>query len=175
MARQLGPFDWQGRLETEGRVTFGPSRVYSGVLFAVALVACLGFVVAVVADGPAVWSVVGTLVLAAAAVTMGRAALLGAAELTVSHEGFRMGRGPVVPFQRLAAVTVLRRNLTLLHATPSSRLKRSIVSLPRLGAFHPDDVAVWLLKLKGGPAADVVVSEGRGPSRVFRLRDDVSG
>ncbi len=175
MARQLGPFDWQGRLETEGRVTFGPSRVFSGVLFGVAIMALVGFGIALVADGPAPWSVFGTLVLAAAALTTGRAALLGAAELTVTHDGFRMGRGTVVPFERLAAVTILRRNMTLLYATPPSGQKRSIVSLPRLGAFHPDDVAIWLLKLKGGPSADVVVSARGGLSRVFRLRDEALG
>lgn len=41
MARQQGPFDWQGRLESKGSVTFGPSRWSSWVLFAEAIVALL--------------------------------------------------------------------------------------------------------------------------------------
>lgn len=174
MARQQGPFDWQGRLESQGRVSFGPSRAFSGLLFTVAIAALVGFLVEIVADGPALWSAFGTLALAACALTTGRAALLGAAELTVTHEGFRMGRGDVVPFDRLSAVTILRRTMTLRYATASGE-KRLIVSLPRLGAYRPGDLAVWLLKLKGGPSAEVVVDERTGISRVFRLRDEVSG
>jgi hypothetical protein len=174
MARVQGPFDWQGRLETEGSVSFGPSRVFSGLLFAVAIAALAGFLVEIVGDGPAPWSLFGALVLVACALTTGRAAILGAAELTVTHDGFRMGRGDVVPFDRLSVVTVLRRNLTLRYAGPTGA-KRLIVSLPRLGAYRPDDLAVWLLKLKGGPSAEVVVDERAGISRSYRLRDEVSG
>ncbi|HEY3529265.1 MAG TPA: hypothetical protein VGK78_08950 [Nocardioides sp.] len=173
MARQLGPFDWQGRLENEGSVTFGPNRWSSWVLFAVAIAALLGFLVEIIADGVSAWSVFAVVVLAACALTTGRAALLGTSELTVTHEGFRMGRGPVVPFARLGAITLLRRNLTLLYAVPGVGQKRMIVSLPRLASYHPADLAVWLLKLKGGPSADVVVDERSGISRVFRLRADV--
>ena len=173
MARQLGPFDWQGRLESEGGVTFGPSRWSSWVLFAVAIAALLGFLAAIIGNGFSAWAVFAVLVLAACALTTGRAALLGAAELRVTHEGFRMGQGPVVPFARLGAVTILRRNLTLHYAVPGAGQKRMIVSLPRLRAYHPDDLAVWLLKLKGGPAAHVVLDERAGISRVFRLREDI--
>lgn len=173
MARQLGPFDWQGRLESEGSVRFGPSRWSSWVLFGVAIAALLGFLAEIVADGVSAWSVFAVVVLAACALTTGRAALLGTAELTVTHEGFRLGRGPVVPFGRLGAVTILRRNLTLHYAVPGAGQKRMIVSLPRFGAYHPDDLAVWLLKLKGGPAADVVLDERGALSRVFRLREDI--
>jgi hypothetical protein len=180
MPRQRGPFDWQGRLESEGAVTFGPSRWSSWVLFAVAILALLGFLDAVVGDGPAVWSVIGALLMAACAVATGRAAVLGTAELTVTHDGFRMGRRPPVPFDRLGAVAISRRNLTLHYAAmPGERLlgrqqdtgqKRMVVTIPRFGSFHPDDLAVWLLKLKGGPTADVVEDVSGGISRVFRLR-----
>jgi hypothetical protein len=173
MARQLGPFDWQGRLESEGCVRFGPGRWSSWVLLAVAIAALLGFLVEVVATGPSAWTLFAVLVLAACALTTGRAALLGASELTITHEGFRMGRGPVVPFASLGAVSILRRNMTLLYLAPGTGQKRMIVSLPRLAAYHPADLAVWLLKLKGGPAADVVVDDRTGISRVFRLREDV--
>jgi hypothetical protein len=108
-------------------------------------------------------------VLVACALSTGRATFQGAAELIVTHEGFRMGRGPVVAFDRLGAVSVLRRRVMLHYAVPSGQ-RRMIVSLPRAAAFHPDDLAVWLLKLRGGPAADVVVDERTGLSRVFRLR-----
>jgi hypothetical protein len=173
-ARQQGPFDWQVRLESKGSVTFGPSRWSSWVLFAVAVVALLGCLYAVVSDGPATWSVVGTLVLAACAVVAGRAALLGTSELEITHDGFRTGRHPVVPFDRLGAVAIARRNLTLHYAAqPGERLigrqrttgqKMMIVTLPRLGSFHPDDLAIWLLKLKSGPTAEVT-EERTGISR----------
>ncbi len=180
MPRQQGPFDWQGRLESDGSVTFGPHRWTSWLMFTVAVVALLGFLYSVVVDGPALWSVIGAVVVAACAVVTGRAALWGTTELTVTHDGFRMGRGPVVPFDRLGAVSVSRRNVTLHYAAaPGERLigrqrasgqKLMIVALPRFGAFHPDDLAVWLLKLNGGPAAEVVEDTRGGLSRVFRLR-----
>jgi hypothetical protein len=180
MPRQQGPFDWQGRLESEGSVTFGPHGWYSWAMFAVADVALLGFLYSLVVDGPAAWSVIGALVVAACAVVTGRAALWGTTTLTVTHDGFRMGRRPQVPFDRLGAVSISRRNLSLHYAaSPGERLvgrqratgqKLMIVALPRFGSFHPDDLAVWLLKLRGGPAADVVEDSRGGLSRVFRLR-----
>jgi hypothetical protein len=174
MARPQGPVGWQGRLEREGSVSFGPSRVFSGLLFAVAIAALIGFLVEIVADGPALWSLFGLLVLAACALTTGRATLLGAAELTVTHDGFRMGRGEVVPFARLSAITILRRNMTLRYAAATGE-RRLVISLPRLGSYRPGDLAVWLLKLKGGPSAEVVVDDRSGFSRVYRLRDEVPG
>jgi hypothetical protein len=133
MARQQGPFDWQGRLESDGEVTFGSSMPLTG----------------------------------------GR--------LTVTHEGLQVGRGPVVDVARLRSVAIARQTLTISYdALPDEQLRgrdRSTgqrlmrVSLPRFGPFHPDDLAVWLLKLKGGPAADVV--EQKQPlGRVFQLRSD---
>jgi hypothetical protein len=179
MARQQGAFDWQGRLESGGSVTFGPSRWSSWVLFSVAFVSLLGCLYAVVSDGPALWSVIGSLVLVGCAVVAGRAALLGTSQLMITHEGFRTGGHPVVPFDRLAAVAVARRNLALHYtAQPGERLigrqrttgqKVMIVALPRLASFHPDDVAVWLLKLGKGPSAEVT-EERTGLSRVFRVR-----
>jgi hypothetical protein len=176
MPRQQGAFDWQGRLESQGTVAFGPSRWSSWCLFAVAVVALLGFGYAVASGGPAVWSVIGVLVMGACAVLTARSALLGSGELRVTHEGVRMGRGPVVAFDRVAAIGVARQHLTVHYATsPGGRRpggqKRMIVTLSRLGSFHPDDLAVWLLKLKGGPSADVVEEPRVGISRVFRLRE----
>jgi hypothetical protein len=171
MVRQQGPFDWQGKLESDGRVTIGPSRWFSGVLFAVAIAAIVGFLVEIVLDGPALWSLFGLVVLAACALSTGRATFRGAGELTVTHEGFHLGRGPVVPFERLGAVSILRRRMMLHYLAPSatSGQKRMAVSLPRLAPFHPDDFAVWLLKLKGGPTASIVMDDRTGLSRVFRL------
>lgn len=173
MPRQQGPFDWQGRLESTGTVTFGPARWSSWLLCGVAVVALAGLLLALVTDGPAVWSVVATLVVAGCAVVTGRAAAWGSNQLTVTHDGFRMGRGTTVPFGRLGAVAVGRRALTLHYATSPEergRQRRMLVSLPRFAAFHPDDLAVWLLKLRGGPAAEVVEDTGSGLSRVFRLK-----
>lgn len=180
MARQQGVFDWQGRLESQGSVTFGPRRWSSWLLFAVAIVALLGCAYAIVSDGPAVWSVVATLVLIACAVVSGRAALLGTSELVITHEGFRTGGNAVVPFDRLAAVAVAQRHLTLHYAAqPGGRRigrqrtagqKAVIVTLSRLSPFHPDDLAIWMLKLGHGPGADVT-EERAGISRVFRVRE----
>lgn len=170
MPRQQGPFDWQGRLESEGSVSFGPARWTSWVMFTVAVVALLGLLYAVVTD-PAVWSLVGVLLLAACSVATGRAALLGTSRLTVTHEGFAAGRHAVVPFDRLGAVSISRRNLTVHYLARPTRQRMMIVTLPRFGAFHPDDLAVWMLKLKGGPSADVVEDATSGVSRVFRLRE----
>jgi hypothetical protein len=170
MARQQGPFDWQGRLESDGSVTFGPGRWSSWVLLGVAVLALLFFAYAVVSDGPALWSVLGVAVLAACAVVTGRAAVLGTSRLTITHDGFGLGGQEPVAFDRLGAVAIARRNLTIHYRSEPTGQKRMMVALPRFGPFHPDDLAVWLLKLKGGPAADVV--EQKQPlGRVFQLRD----
>jgi hypothetical protein len=181
MARQQGPFDWQGRLESEGSVTFGPSRWFSWLLLVVAIVALLGFGYAVVTDGPTVWAVIGAVLLAACVVYTGRTTLMGTGDLTVTRDGFRTGRGPVIAFDRLAAVATVRTNLTIHYAPlPGQRLtgrqrttgqKAWYLSLPRWSSMNPDDLAVWLLKLKGGPTAEVDAQVRAGISRVFRLRD----
>ena len=170
MPRQQGPFDWQGRLESVGSVSFGPARWTSWLMLGVAVVALILFLYAAVTD-PAVWSVVGVLLLTACTVATGRAALLGTSRLTITREGFRTGRRTAVPFDRLGAVSISRRNVTVHYLAQPTRQKLMIVSLPRFGAFHPDDLAVWLLKLKGGPAAEVVADTSSGVSRVFRLRE----
>jgi hypothetical protein len=130
-----GPFIWQGRLESEGRVVFG-SRWFS--LFT------------------------------------------GSGQLTVTHEGLLMGKGPVVPFDRVTAVSTSRGKLTAYYTPgPGQRLnplerrsgqKRLLLGLPRLGSVRPEDLAVWLLKLKGGPMTEIDVELG-GMARVFRIRD----
>jgi hypothetical protein len=179
--RQQVAFDWQGRLESEGSITFGPSRWLSWVLLVVAVVVLLGFGYALVANGPAVWSLIGFVVLAGCAVYAVRTAFLGGSDLTVTHDGFRPGRGAVVGFDRLAAVSTSRTNLTL-HwaATPGRRTlgrRRGagqtawILSLPRWTTVDPDGLAVWLFKLKGGPMAEVDSQARTGISRVYRLRE----
>jgi len=134
MAMQ-GPFVWQGRLESEGKVVFG-SRWFS--------------------------------------------LLTGSGQLTVTHEGLQMGKGPVVPFDRVTAVSTARSKLTAYY-TPlddqrlnvlerKSGQKRLLLGLPRLGSVRAEDLAVWLLKLKGGPMTRIDVELG-GMARVFRIRD----
>jgi hypothetical protein len=192
MARQQVAFDWQGRLESDGKVTFGPSRLLSWVLLAVAVVVLLGFGYAIVSNGPAVWSTIGFVLLAACLVYAARTAVLGGADLTVTHEGFQPGRGPVVDFDRLTAISTSRTNLTLHWTAPSGepsaqpsdqpsarrpgRLrgrgqKAWILSLPRWTPVDPDGLATWLFKLKGGPMAEVDSVARAGISRVYRLRE----
>jgi len=132
-----GPFEWQGRLESEGEVVFG-SR----------------------------WS----------------AAFTGSGQLSVTHDGVRLGTRPLVPFDRLTAVATSGQRLTVFHLPgPDDRLgrferrsgqKRMLVKLSRWGPVRASDLAVWLLKLKGGPLADVETTlGGAGIARVYRLRE----
>ena len=133
MAMQ-GPFVWQGRLESEGRVVFG-SRWFS--LFT------------------------------------------GSGQMTVTHEGLQMAKGPVVPFDLVTAVSTARGRMTVYYTPlPDQRLnpferksgqKRLLLGLSRLGSVRPEDLAVWLLKLKGGPMTEIDVDLG-GMARVFRIR-----
>lgn len=104
----------------------------------------------------------------------------GSGRLTVTHDGLLMGKGPVVPFDHVTAVSTSRGKLTVFYAPlPDQRLtaferkggqKRLILGLPRLGGVRPEDLAVWLLKLKGGPMTQIDVELG-GLARVFRIRD----
>jgi hypothetical protein len=130
-----GPFVWQGRLESEGRVVFG-SRWFS--LFT------------------------------------------GSGQMTVTHDGVLMGRRPVVAFERITAVGTGRGRLTVFYTPlPDERmsvverrrgLKQLVLGLPRLGSVRPDDLAVWLLKLVGGPMAEIEAEPGRtGVGRVYRV------
>ena len=128
-----GPFDWQGRLESEGEVAFG-SRWWPG-----------------------------------------------SGRLSVTREGFRTGSRPVIAFDRIVAVGTAGGRLTVIY-TPSTgeRLnalerrsghKSVIITLSRWGQVRSDDLAVWLLKLKGGPLADVESrAGGGGVARVYRIR-----
>jgi hypothetical protein len=129
-----GPFVWQGRLESEGRVMFG-SRWFS--LFT------------------------------------------GSGQMAVTHEGLQMGKGPVVPHDHVTAVSTSRGKLTVYYTPlPGQRLspferrsgqKRLLLGLSRLGSVRPEDLAVWLLKLKGGPMTEIDVELG-GMARVFKIR-----
>jgi hypothetical protein len=50
-----------------------------------------------------------------------------------------------------------------------SAQKRLLLGLSRLGSVRPEDLAVWLLKLKGGPMTEIDVDLG-GIARVFKIR-----
>lgn len=108
--------------------------------------------------------------------------LTGSAPLTVSHDGVRKGNGPTVALDRLVAVSTARDRLTIFYAPlPGERMnpferragqKRMLVALSRWGGVRADDLAVWLLKLKGGPLAEVDTKlGGAGVARVYRLRE----
>jgi hypothetical protein len=136
MAMQ-GPFDWQGRLESEGQVVFG--NRWLGV---------------VTGSGP----------------------------LTVARDGLRMGRRPVVTLDRVTAVGAAPRRLTVFYRPLTGERmnlferragqKRMVLALSRWGPVRADDLAVWLLKLKGGPTAEVDSKlGGAGYARVYQLRD----
>ena len=106
--------------------------------------------------------------------------LTGSRQLVVTHEGVRLGKGPVVGFDRIAAVSTSRGRLTV-HYTPlpeermnrierRSGQKRLVLVLPRMGSVRADDLAVWLLKLKGGPMADIE-TRPTGVARIHQLRE----
>jgi hypothetical protein len=104
----------------------------------------------------------------------------GSGQLTVTHDGLLMGKGPVVPFDHVTAVSTSRGKLSVYYdPLPDQRLnpferrsgqKRLVLGLPRLGSVRPEDLAVWLLKLKGGPMTEIDVELG-GVARMFRIRD----
>jgi hypothetical protein len=132
-----GPFDWQGRLESEAAVVFGTSWV----------------------PGP----------------------LGGRGQLTVTHDGVRLGAGPVLGFDRIVAVGTAGHRLTVFYAPlPEDRLssferrtgqKRLLLALSRFGQVRADDLAVWLLRLTGGPVAEIDSRPGGGGvARVYRIR-----
>jgi hypothetical protein len=136
MAMQ-GPFDWQGRLESEGEVVFGGGRLS--------------------------W-------------------LMGSGRLTVTHDGVRMGSGSTLTFDRLVAVATSRQRLSVFYVPlPDDRLnaferrsgqKRMMLALSRWGQVRVDDLAVWLLKLKGGPATEIDSRlGGAGAARVYRIHE----
>jgi hypothetical protein len=91
-----------------------------------------------------------------------------------------MGKGPVVPFDHVTAVSTARGRLTVYYSPlPDQRLnpierksgqKRLVLGLSRLGSVRPEDLAVWLLKLKGGPMTEIDVELG-GMARVFKIRE----
>jgi hypothetical protein len=103
----------------------------------------------------------------------------GSGQLTVTHEGVLMGKGPLVPFDHVTAVSTARGRLTVYYTPlPDQRLnpierrsgqKRLVLGLSRLGSVRPEDLAVWLLKLKGGPMTEIDVELG-GMARVFKIR-----
>jgi hypothetical protein len=104
----------------------------------------------------------------------------GSGQMTVTHDGVLMGKGPVVPFDHVTAVSTARGRLTVYYSPlPDQRLnpierksgqKRLVLGLSRLGSVRPEDLAVWLLKLKGGPMTEIDVELG-GMARVFKIRE----
>jgi hypothetical protein len=179
MAAQ-GPFDWQGRLATEGKVVFGVGRWLSWLL----LVATVLGIVAALAGfvGRSVWQIVCVVFLVGCAWYLARAALTGSGQLTVTGDGVRMGTGPTVTWDRLVAVATARERVTVFYdPLPDERLtpferrtgqKRLLLALSRWGPVRSDDLAVWLLKLKGGPMAEIDSRlGGAGMARVYRIRD----
>lgn len=102
--------------------------------------------------------------------------------LTVTHDGVRMGSGSRIGFDRVVAVSTARQRLTIFYAPlPGDRMnpferrtgqKRLLLALSRWGPVRADDLAVWLLKLKGGPAAEVDTQlGGAGVARIYRIRE----
>jgi hypothetical protein len=104
----------------------------------------------------------------------------GSGQMTVTHDGVLLGKGPVVPFDHVTAVSTARGRLTVYYSPlPDQRLnpierksgqKRLVLGLSRLGSVRPEDLAVWLLKLKGGPMTEIDVELG-GMARVFKIRE----
>lgn len=174
--------EWDGRLESEGSVAFRQSPWVPLLLLLVCVLFVLGFVDAIVEDGPSVWAIVGLLAFGLVGLPLTVRGLVGAAPaLTVTPVGVRRRRGPVVPFEHVEVVTTRGRNLTVEYRPlPDEKLglrqrrtgrKQLYAPLTPFGA-PVGDVAYWLLLRKGGPDARIDVSGGGGRlPQVYRLAE----
>jgi hypothetical protein len=180
MATQ-GAFEWQGRLETEGEVEFGPARWFTWLLFATAVLALVAVLAGLI--GRNVWQVVVAVLLGAAAWYLATTAVTGSNRMVVTHDGFRMGTGQIIAFDRLVAVGTARGRVTVFYAPLDgermsvferrSGHKRVLLDLSRWGSVRADELAVWLLKLKGGPMSEVIARPGgAGVARIYQLPED---
>ena len=176
--------DWDRRLESERRVTFRQNPWIPLLLLLVCLLFTAGFVDAAVADGATFWIVVGVVVFGLVGLPVALRALVAARPaLTVTPEGVRARRGPVIPFENVVAVTTRgRRNLTIDYvALPEERLlmrqkktglKQQFAALAPLSGAPAGDVAYWLLQRKGGPDARIDISgEGGRFAQVYQLAE----
>jgi hypothetical protein len=102
--------------------------------------------------------------------------------LIVTRDGVRRGSAATIAFDRFVAVGTSRQRLTIFYAPlPGERMnpferrsgqKRLLIVLSRWGSVRADDLAVWLLKLKGGPMAEIDTKlGGAGVARVHRIRE----
>ncbi|HVI38611.1 MAG TPA: hypothetical protein VM684_20400 [Gaiellales bacterium] len=175
--------DWDERLASEGRVTFRQNPWVPLLLLLVCLLFTAGFVDAVVEDGASFWVVVGLVVFGVAGIPLTLRALVAARPaLTVTADGVRTRRGPLIPFENIVAVTTRGRSLTLDYVPlPDERLvmrqkktglKQQYAPLAPLSGAPAGDVAYWLLQCKGGPDARIEISgEGGRFAQVYQLAE----
>jgi hypothetical protein len=175
--------EWDKRLEREGRVTFRPNPWVPLLILLVCGLFTAGLVDAAVEDGPSFWVVLGLVVFGLVGIPLSVRALVAARPvLTVTPEGVRARRGPVVPFDNLVAVTTRgRRNLTVDYVPlPDEKLvllqkKTGLKQLyAPLAPFSgtAGDVAYWLLQCKGGPDVRIDISgEGGRFGQVYQIAE----
>jgi hypothetical protein len=174
--------DWQRRLESEGSVRLRPSPWLPLLGLAVSVVFTIGAIDSIVDDGPSLWAIAGLVLFGVVGIPLTVRRLVGGRGLTVSAEGIRAGRGPVIPLENVEAVSTRGRNLTIdYRPLPGQRLglrdrrtglKQLYASLSPFGAAKPGDLAFWLLQLKAGPDARIDVHGGEGRfAQVYQLAE----
>ena len=174
--------DWQRRLDEDGSVRFRQSPWLSVMALTLSVFLVLGGLDAIVGDGVSVWPVVVLALGIAGVVGSGRSLAAGAPGLSVTRDGVRASRGPVVPFGHIAAIATRGRTLTIDHRPVAGQrltgrqesrgLAQVTASLSPVGGARAGDLAMWLLQLQGGPDARVDVKR-RGPrlGELYRLED----
>jgi hypothetical protein len=174
--------EWDRRLESEGSVSFRPNPWLPLLLLLVCLVLAAGFVDALVADGASFWVVVGLVGFGLLGLPLAVRALVAARPaLTVTPEGVRARKGPLVPLANVEAVTTRGRSLTLHYRPlPDEKLVRRQRKTGLKQLFAPlapfsaraGDVAYWLLQRKGGPDARIDVSgDGGRLTQVYKIAE----
>jgi hypothetical protein len=164
--------EWQRRLDTEGSVTFRQNPWPFLLLLALCVVFTVGMIDALVVAGASFWAVLGLILFGALGIPLSSWLLGRRSGLRVTQEGIAAGRGVVVPFDHVVAVTTRGRNLTIDYRhLPGQRLvlrqrktglKQHVVALSPFGGGRPSDVAYWLLQLSAGPDARIDVRGAGG-------------
>jgi len=175
--------EWDRRLESEGSVSFRQNPWLWLLLLLVCLLFAAGFADSLVNDGASFWIVAGLVAFGLIGVPLAvRWLVAGPPALTVTPEGLRARRGPLVPFENVVAVTARGRNLTidyrplpdekLVLRQKKTGLKQQYAPLAPLSGAPAGDVAYWLLQRKGGPDARIEVSgEGGRFGQVYRIAE----
>lgn len=175
--------EWDRRLESEGSVSFRQNPWVALLLLVVCVLFAAGFADALVKDSASFQIVLGLVAFGVVGVPLAvRWLVAGPPALTVTPEGVRARRGPLVPFENVVAVTTRGRNLTidyrplpdekLVMRQKKTGLKQQFAPLAPLSGAPSGDVAYWLMQRKGGPDARIEISgEGGRFGQVYQLAE----